>query len=73
MSMPAFDEDARACLGLVRGFYSIGEVAKVTKTSRSAIEREIQAGRLKAVKFGLCYRIRGAWVDDWIKERWHDA
>jgi excisionase family DNA binding protein len=48
--------------------YTCNEVATVTGTSRSTIQRAVNAGCLKPEYIGSELRIRGAAINEWLKQ-----
>lgn len=47
-------------------YYSIADVAEMSKQSQKTIRRHIASGKLKAVKIGNCYRIKKEDYEHWL-------
>ena len=53
---------------LPRRAFTLGEVSQAVKVSRRFLEGEINAGRLRAMKFGTrCTRVRSEDLEQWMQ------
>ena len=54
-------------------FYTVAEVAELTRVSRMTVYRMVHAGELPAVRFGSSYRVPKTAIDAMLGEEDDDA